>query len=112
MPHHSQQHLHKRQRIQKKTLSYPHPDPRIRFLDRICVFFSVLMPMTALPQIYKLYYFQDGSGLSIWMWILYFLGVIPFLLYGIVHKVSHLVVLNILWIIAQTIMIIGIILYG
>jgi uncharacterized protein with PQ loop repeat len=70
------------------------------------------MPMTAIPQIYTLYTLQDAGSLSIWMWVLYSIGVIPFLIYGIAHRVTHLIVLNALWMTAQVIMIIGILMYS
>ena len=84
----------------------------MRFLDNVCMLFSVLMPMTAIPQIYKLYYFQNADGIAIWMWILHSIAIIPFLLYGIVHKVHHIIILNVLWLVVQMIMIVGIVMYG
>jgi len=44
--------------------------------------------------------------------VFYSVGVIPFLLYGLVHKVKHLIVLNVLWLSVQLTMIIGVLLYG
>jgi uncharacterized protein with PQ loop repeat len=67
----------------------------LKTLDQICMLFSLLMPLTTLPQIYKI----EVAGLSLSMWVLYSVGVIPFLLYGVLHKVRHLIILNSLWLI-------------
>lgn len=105
MSHHGSIHIHKRKRGRVDGSS-------VLLLDRVCTVFAVFMPLTTLPQIYKIYHYQDASGLSLWTWVLYSIGVIPFLLYGIVHRVPHLIVLNALWIVAQIVLIVGINLYG
>lgn len=70
------------------------------------------MPATAIPQIYKTYMYQDATGVSLWMWLLYCLAVIPWLAYGIVHNYKPIIILNIFWLIVQVIMIVGVLLYG
>lgn len=112
---HNQQthhHIHQRKRNVIQTDEYVHPRNYIKVLDKTCIFFSVLMPATTIPQIYKIYSSQDVTGVSLSMWVLYSIGVIPFLLYGIVHKEKPLVILNILWLIAQVVIITGIVIYS
>ncbi|MFO7802684.1 MAG: SemiSWEET family transporter [Desulfovermiculus sp.] len=109
---HGVHHIHQRKRIHSKKEEYPHPDKKIKLLDRVCMVFSVVMPATTIPQIYKTYVFQDVTGVSLWMWILYCFAVVPWLIYGIVHKAKPIIVLNILWLIVQVIMIVGVLLYG
>lgn len=82
-----------------------------RFINRLCAVFAVLMPMTTLPQIYMLYVGHDARGLSLSMWILYAIGCIPFLAFGIIYRHIQLILLNILWLLMQAIMIVGILLY-
>ena len=74
--------------------------------------FSVIMPATTIPQIYKIFYYKTATGISLSMWVLYCVAVIPWLLYGIVHKAKPIIVLNVLWLIAQVIIIIGVLMYG
>lgn len=112
MPQHGKTHIHKRGRVCKKGQKRSHPDLKIRVIDDLCVVFAVLMPATALPQIYKTFHTQDATGVSLWMWVLYSIGVVPFLLYGMAHRVRHLVILNLLWLSVQLTMIIGVLLYG
>lgn len=109
---HGEHHLHRRHRIHVQHQQYPNPDPKIRALDNVCMAFSVIMPATTIPQIWKTYYYQDATGLSLLMWVLYCVAVIPWLIYGIVHKSKPIIVLNVLWIIVQLIMVAGIMIYG
>lgn len=80
-------------------------------IDRICMLFSVAMPLTAIPQIHLIYTTKNVSGVSLLMWVFYCVGVIPFLIFGIVHKERQLIVLNTLWLIMQLIVIAGIMMY-
>lgn len=81
-------------------------------IDKLCYFGSIFMPATAIPQIHQLYTTQNAGGLSLLMWVLYLIGVIPFLLFGVFHNEKQLVILNTLWIIAIVSMISGIIMYS
>lgn len=83
-----------------------------RIISRVCSVFAVLMPLTTLPQIYLLFSSQNAAGLSLAMWILYSVGCIPFLLFGYIYKHKQLIILNILWLVVQIIMIIGIVMYS
>ena len=105
-------HIHKRERIHLKKQEYPNKNKYIRYLDNICLIFSVLMPATTIPQIWKIYYFKMVDGVSLLMWISYSIAVIPFLVYGIVHKEKPLIILNTLWLIAQITIIVGILMYS
>lgn len=82
-----------------------------RYIDRLCAVFAVLMPLTTLPQIIMLYGAKDATGLSLLMWLLYTVATVPFLLFGIIHKHKQLIVLNSLWILVNSTMIIGILVY-
>jgi hypothetical protein len=52
---HGRQHIHLRKRIHQNYKEFPHPDKKIRILDNVCMVFSVIMPATTIPQIYKIY---------------------------------------------------------
>jgi MtN3 and saliva related transmembrane protein len=78
-------------------------------IDKLCIIAAVFMPLTTLPQIFKLYSTQEAGDLSLAMWVLYCIGVIPFLLYGIIHKEKQLIILNVMWLTVQMVMIYGII---
>lgn len=73
---------------------------------------SVVMPLSAYPQINQLYSTHVTSGLSLATWIMYlFFGLIP-LAYALVYNLRPLIISNILWTGVNLIMIFGIIKYG
>ncbi|MFP4515046.1 MAG: SemiSWEET family transporter [Parcubacteria group bacterium] len=102
---------HQRKRVNLEKEEYLHLDNKILLLDKVCLIFSVLMPATTIPQIWLIFKHQEVGGLSLAMWIFYTIGVIPFFVYAIVHKEKPLIILNILWLIAQIIIITGILIY-
>lgn len=104
-------HKHQRKRFHLQKQEYPHPNKKVHLLDKVCLVFSVLMPATTIPQIWRIFEYKEVEGLSLLMWALYTIGVIPFLIYGIVHKEKPLIILNVLWLIAQIIIIVGILIY-
>lgn len=81
-------------------------------IGKICTVFAVLMPLTTLPQIILLYTSHDASGLSLAMWVMYSIGVVPFLLFGVLYRHTQLIVLNSLWLIMQFVIITGIVVYS
>ena len=109
---HGEQHIHQRIRIHKLHQKYPHPNPKIAFLDKTCMVVAVVMPLTVIPQIYKIFYYQIATGVSLLMWILYSILCVPMLIYGLVHKVKPIVVLNFFWLIMQVIVIVGVLIFG
>lgn len=83
-----------------------------QLIGKVCGVFAILMPLTVVPQIELLYSTKDAGSLSLAMWVLYTIGCIPFLLFGIANRHWPLIILNILWIIMQSIMIVGILMYS
>lgn len=83
-----------------------------KIINRVCALFAVFMPLTTLPQIIQLYSTKSAGGLSLLMWVLYMVGCVPFLLFGIIYKHKQLILLNVLWLFVQGVMIVGIVLYG
>ena len=110
--HNIPQHIHKRKRIHQDFQKYPHPDSRVRFVDDASMFSAVFMPFIVVPQIYKVFSSGTAAGVSIWMWILAFFLQIPMLAYGIVHKSKQIITYNVLWLIADVVMIIGIVIFS
>jgi len=114
MPHqtHGLHHFHKRKRIHKKLEPYPHPNRRKKFLDRSIYVIGLLAPIMTIPQIIKIWFEKNASGLALVTWITYLIVAIFWIIYGIEHKEKPLVFIFSSWIILDTLMIIGIMLYG
>ena len=105
-------HISKRKRIHKKLEEYPHPRKSYRALDRLLIFIAPLGPLSAFPQVLKIFSRQDAMGVSLFTWILWWFLGIPWLAYGFVHKDKPLIIAYILWFIMHSAVIIGILLYG
>jgi len=108
MPH-GAHHLYRRKHIDHAP--YPHPDKKIRVIDTIAMINCILMPLTTVPQIYKIYIFKEVAGISLAMWIMYSISCSIMLMYAITHKLKQLIVLNLLWLIAQLVIIFGVLIY-
>ena len=105
-------HIHRRKRVHHLKQEFPSTDPRIRFLDNVCLVVGVIMPLAAVPQIYKIFAFKNAAGVSLLTWLVCAILLIPMLIYGIVHKAKPIIVLNFLWLIADILIVTGILMYG
>lgn len=111
MPH-GEHHIHQRKRIHQDKQEFPHPDKTLRYIDTLAMINSVVMPLTTLPQIFKIYFYQTATGVSLSMWVLYNFSCIVMLIYGIMHKSKAIIVLNSMWLLVNIIIIVGVIMYG
>jgi uncharacterized protein with PQ loop repeat len=73
---------------------------------------AIAHPLMAAPQIYKLYSTQEAAGLSVWMWVAWLLLGLVFTAYGIAHKLTPYIFMQILWLSVDIVMITGILMYG
>jgi len=105
-------HFHIRKRIHEKSEKFPSPDKKVRFLDNIIYIVGVLGPVMTLPQIIKIFFFQNAAGVSLITYIALTLFSCVWLLYGIVHKEKPIIVTNILWIFSEVLIVIWVVLYG
>ncbi len=105
-------HIHKRKRIHHLKHEFPSPDPRIRFLDNVCIVVGVIAPLTALTQIHKIWVLKNAIGVSLITWLACAILAVPMLIYGIVHRATPIIVLNILWIVMDTLVVAGVLMYG
>ena len=105
-------HLHLRKRIHEKYEKFPSPDKKIRILDKITYLVGVLGPVMVLPQILKIFVLKDAKSISFLTYITLTLFSFVWLWYGIIHKEKPIIISNILWIVTEMILLIGILLYG
>ena len=105
-------HIHKRKRIYKKLEKYPHQRKLIRFFDKFILTIAVIGPLLTLPQIAKIFVLKDVAGLSIITWSLYTLFIIPWIIYGFLHKEKPIIISSVLWIMLDSFVVAGILLYS
>jgi len=84
----------------------------MRLLDRTVLVVGVIGPMTAIPQIIKIYMLQDASGVSLLAWVAPALLDVPWVIYGVVHGERPIVITYSLWILADLIVAAGVLMYG
>lgn len=83
-------------------------DDRFEVFVNIC---SVILPLTTLPQLYNIYVGRLTEGISIITWISYTILTIPIFIYSVKRKELPLILLNGLWILVNTGIVIGLLLY-
>jgi len=73
---------------------------------------AIVLPFTALPQVYTIWIEHNAAGVSLITWSLFLILSIPFLIYALVHKIKPYIIMNILWIVVYLLVIIGAFIYG
>ena len=104
-------HLHVRKRVHNNLEQYPHPDKFKNTLDKLIYIVGFLGPILTIPQAYSIYSLKDASGVSLISWVWYLIAAIIWLVYAIVHKEKPLIFTNILWILTDIIIVVGILIY-
>ncbi len=105
-------HLNLRKRIFEKFEHYPNPDALKRFLDKIMLGVALIGPLATLPQVYQVFMTQDAKGLSIFTWTVWTVFSIIWLLYGMLHKETPIVLSNLISIVLQSAVVVAILLYS
>lgn len=104
-------HIQKRKMMSAELEPYPHPKKWVNRLDKLLMAVAVIGPMMTLPQLFKIFVEKNTSGISVLTWSLYTLVAIPWVVYGIIHKKTPIIISNILWVIFQLIIVTGTLIY-
>jgi uncharacterized protein with PQ loop repeat len=105
-------HIHKRKRFHEKLEPYPHENKWIKRLDEFLLFVAVVAPIMSIPQIFKIYSTKTAAGVSALSFGFFAFFNIPWIIYGIVHKEKPIVITYILWLICNTSIVVGTLLYS
>ena len=87
-------------------------DSRIALLDRFMLFIAVIGPASDIPQIYQIYTTHDASGVSLLTFTFYIATAVLWLVYALVHHQKPLILSSLAWMTTETIIVLGILLYG
>ena len=109
MRNHIHPHIRKRSRFLEP---YPARTYGLRVLDMVVYTVGILGPLFTLPQIAKIYLYQDAAGVSLISWAAFTVFDIPWIVYGYVHRERPIVITYILWLIVNAIVCVGVLLYG
>jgi len=105
-------HLHKRKRFYLNLEPFPHPKKWKKFLDKIIYAVGIAGPILVIPQAIKIWVDKDATGVSVISWAGFVLLGVIWLLYAIAHKEKPLIVTYIGFIIVQSFVVIGVLIYG
>jgi len=102
------QHVH-----QKKIKLSAKKESRLKdHYEMLMIIIAFLVPVAHIPQMYKIWYFKDASGISIISWSSFIIFSFFWLFYGIIHKEKPLIIMYIFLIIIQSIILAGGFLYA
>ena len=74
-------------------------------------FIGIIGPVALLPQIHEIYTTKNTAGISIMTWLLITLFNMLWMVYGAIHKDKQLFFANVLVVIFDLILVIGILVY-
>jgi len=80
--------------------------------DKLVLIASVAYPLTAVPQIIKVYSRHSAHDLSLISWVLYALLESIFLVYAIRKHLIPIIIQDSLWLLVYIVLIVAIVLYG
>lgn len=104
--------FHIRKKIHQKHEPYPHAHKFKNFIDKIIYPVGIIGPLMTIPQLVKIWVGQDATGVSIISWSAYLVIAIFWLFYGTIHKEWPIILSNVLWILMDVAIVLGIFYYG
>lgn len=84
---------------------------KITVVDRCMMVASAAYPLMSTPQILSIYLDHNVQGVSLTTWVGFMSFGTIFLTYAVVHRIKPLIVSQILWMIADILVVAGVLLY-
>jgi MtN3 and saliva related transmembrane protein len=72
---------------------------------------AIIEPLTTIPQIYEIWSRKSANGVSLITWCFYTVTACIWLVYGIKIKEKPVIISSIMWILAEGLVVMGILLY-
>lgn len=80
---------------------------KLTYFDKLVAVAAFLYPLSGIPQVIEI--FQGNiDGVSMLSWAGFIVFSILFLAYGVVHKITPMIVTNALWLVIDGLVVIGI----
>jgi len=103
-------HIHKRKRTSKQLEPFPNQKSLIKFVDHLA-YLSVIVPLMTIPQFITIFVHHNASNLSLVTWGTYLVSATYWTYYGWLHKEAPIWFPNILMVLVDLGVVIGILLY-
>jgi uncharacterized protein with PQ loop repeat len=84
----------------------------MRPIEKLMYIVSLAYPLTAVPQIIKVYSTQNVESLALLSWILYVIFGTIFVIYAISEKLKPLIIEGALWVAIYVLMVGAIVMYA
>lgn len=104
-------HVRARVRRAKGLEPFPSRNRTKRLFDYLMYAVGIAAPLALLPQIIQVYATKSGAGLSLPTWSLLALFNVLWATYGVLHKDAHILFANVLMMLFNGAVIVGILLY-
>lgn len=82
-----------------------------KFIDHLIYGASILGPIMTVPQAWQIWSHKSASNVSLATWLTYLILSLLWLLYGIFHDEKPIILLNVLLLLVNTSVVVGILLY-
>ncbi len=82
-----------------------------KIIDQMMLVASIIHPLTATPQVYKIYATQSAAGVSLLTWLGFLILGLVFLTYGITHGLKPYVLAQVMWLTIDLLIVLGIVMY-
>lgn len=89
-----------------------HSKKRKEPLDYFVYFFTIATPLFEIPQAYEIYSSQDAESVSLLTWSFFFMASVVLLAYAIKNRLKPLIVMYTLYMMAESTIVVGIVLYS
>ena len=83
-----------------------------KYIDKTVLITAFLAPLIEIPQLLEIFIRKSAENVSIITWSLFVVFGIPWFIYGIIHKEKPIIILYALWIIVDSFIVAGILIYG
>jgi uncharacterized protein with PQ loop repeat len=104
-------HMRRRVHATKGIEPFPSTDAKKRHFDYFMYFVGIVAPLEYFPQIFKIYSTKSASGLALVTWVLVSCVNSLWAVYGLVHNDKQLFIANLLMVVCDVLIVIGILLY-
>lgn len=82
-----------------------------KIIDKLIYIAAIAYPLTTIPQIFDIFANRSATNVSLLTWLLYDMFTCIFLWYAIQNKLKPLVIEYSMWIVAQSIVVAGLLIY-
>ncbi len=83
-----------------------------QLFDRFMYIVAIVFPLTTLPQAIKIWVSQSAQDVSMITWSAYVVSASCWLIYSIIHKEKVLIINSALWVLLESSVLVGAIVYG